>query len=405
MKKFGKKLAMLGLMATMSIVGAISSFAVSIEYSDASAVKETGITIPVKYGDITISKVPVRIVSNENLQFRYSRDTASEYINFGYIENGQFISTFFEEDQPALMSEEMYRYQQLIDKEQLKKDKASGVWQDRTYGIMMFAYDVNDMEDEHTGFYMWAFKIDTSAENNTNKTASVTTSDNDGDTQGWKQDSVGWWYQYSDGSNAKNGWMQDVDGKWYYFNNDGYMVTGWIQCGDKWYYCYLNGSLAIDCWIDDKYYVGSDGAMYVNTTTLDGIMVDEKGAKINQIYEHNQHNDYVGEYFWEENGGYNFINFKISKIDNGKIYGEYRQDAGLYSGFWVDFSQGVPIVNGNFSINACYQDVHAGYDPVTGRHIELVDYYTIDCSLDTIDRKPIIRADHPYWDNTIYIKY
>ncbi|WP_312502933.1 hypothetical protein [Lacrimispora sp.] len=43
-------------------------------------------------------------------------------------------------------------------------------------------------------------------------------------TSGWKQDSIGWWYQNADGSYPKSAW-QLINGKYYYFNGDGYMLS------------------------------------------------------------------------------------------------------------------------------------------------------------------------------------
>lgn len=42
----------------------------------------------------------------------------------------------------------------------------------------------------------------------------------------WKKDSIGWWWEYPDGSYATNTWLQ-INNYWYYFNNDGYMLVGW----------------------------------------------------------------------------------------------------------------------------------------------------------------------------------
>mgnify|MGYP002263929091 FL=1 len=41
--------------------------------------------------------------------------------------------------------------------------------------------------------------------------------------EGWKQNSKGWWYQYSNGAYPKSTWRQ-IKGKWYYFNSNGYWV-------------------------------------------------------------------------------------------------------------------------------------------------------------------------------------
>ena len=41
----------------------------------------------------------------------------------------------------------------------------------------------------------------------------------------WKKDSIGWWWEYPDGSYATNTWLQ-INNYWYYFNNDGYMLVG-----------------------------------------------------------------------------------------------------------------------------------------------------------------------------------
>ncbi len=59
------------------------------------------------------------------------------------------------------------------------------------------------------------------------------------DSNGWKQDEKGWWYQNTDGSYPKNTDLK-VDGKLYWVGTDGYML----------YNCYAR---------DHRYY-GSDGA-------------------------------------------------------------------------------------------------------------------------------------------------
>ena len=45
-----------------------------------------------------------------------------------------------------------------------------------------------------------------------------------GVTQGWMQNNIGWWYQYSDGSYPASAWRK-IDGKWYYFDSNGYWVN------------------------------------------------------------------------------------------------------------------------------------------------------------------------------------
>lgn len=87
----------------------------------------------------------------------------------------------------------------------------------------------------------------------------------------WKQDAVGWYYEYSTGGYAKNeileidgskycfdangymvtGWKM-VDGSWHYFNSDGRMPMGWIQDNGKWYYLNSDGSMKIGWFNDGK---------------------------------------------------------------------------------------------------------------------------------------------------------
>ena len=74
----------------------------------------------------------------------------------------------------------------------------------------------------------------------------------------WKKNNTGWWYENADGSYPQSEWKK-INGSWYYFGNNGYMLESqWIG----------------------NYYVGSNGAMLVNTTTPDGYEVDENGKWI-----------------------------------------------------------------------------------------------------------------------------
>lgn len=81
----------------------------------------------------------------------------------------------------------------------------------------------------------------------------------------WMKNSVGWWYQYSNGSYPYGGWTQ-INSTWYCFDNSGYMRTGWIVASDgKYYYC-------------DPRSGSNEGAMLTNQRTPDGYWVDASGA-------------------------------------------------------------------------------------------------------------------------------
>ena len=84
--------------------------------------------------------------------------------------------------------------------------------------------------------------------------------------EGWKQNDIGWWYRQVDGTYPSDSW-KNINKKWYYFDDKGYMVE--------------------DSWVEN-YYLGSDGAMLVNTITPDGHYVLENGEKIEESLPANQ---------------------------------------------------------------------------------------------------------------------
>lgn len=80
----------------------------------------------------------------------------------------------------------------------------------------------------------------------------------------WKQDTAGWWFEFSDGSYAKQMWLSDGR-TWYAFGDDGYMLTGWWKLDGSWYYFQPDGAM-YKGWLketdDTWYYLSSSGAMY-----------------------------------------------------------------------------------------------------------------------------------------------
>ena len=124
------------------------------------------------------------------------------------------------------------------------------------------------------------------------------------DTSGWRQNSKGKWYQYSDGTYPANQWKQ-IGGKWYYFNASGYVTTGWLNIGKKWYYLDSEGVMVTDRWVDGVYYVKSDGTMAVSEwVNNDKYYVDEKGQwvpdKVKVVAGWN--NDATGKWYQNEDG-------------------------------------------------------------------------------------------------------
>ena len=77
----------------------------------------------------------------------------------------------------------------------------------------------------------------------------------------WKRNDRGWWYEEANGAYPTNQWKL-INNKWYYFDNIGYMAENrWVG----------------------NYFVGSDGAMLVSTSTPDGYYVDATGKWVEGI--------------------------------------------------------------------------------------------------------------------------
>ena len=128
-----------------------------------------------------------------------------------------------------------------------------------------------------------------SSEANTNDSEETTSS-------GWQQNGGNWsyyednsavtdwkkingtWY-YFDGNGVMTTNWQKVSGAWYYMDNSGAMQTDWKEISNAWYYFNADGVMQENRWVGD-YYLGSSGAMLVNTTTPDGYRVDASGKWI-----------------------------------------------------------------------------------------------------------------------------
>ena len=93
----------------------------------------------------------------------------------------------------------------------------------------------------------------------------------------WKKIN-GTWY-YFDGNGVMTTNWQKVSGAWYYMDNSGAMQTDWKEISNAWYYFNADGVMQENRWVGD-YYLGSSGAMLVNTTTPDGYRVDASGKWI-----------------------------------------------------------------------------------------------------------------------------
>lgn len=98
----------------------------------------------------------------------------------------------------------------------------------------------------------------------------------------WKQSYNGWQYVKDDGTLIINQWFQDVDGKWYHFD--------------------YNGNMQHDKWIDRLYYLGSDGAMLVNTTAPNGMRLGPDGTIVFNPNAGTWLKDDIGTWFRQADG-------------------------------------------------------------------------------------------------------
>lgn len=123
--------------------------------------------------------------------------------------------------------------------------------------------------------------------------------ENDKKVTGWKKIGKHNYHFEEDGSLSRNKWVDD-----YYLNNYGKIkLLSWIKKDNDFYYLdgmgkivkntwkNINGNnyhfeedgkLSVNKWIDDTYYVGEQGVLFVNSKTPDGEKVNEKGQKIKQ---------------------------------------------------------------------------------------------------------------------------
>lgn len=84
-------------------------------------------------------------------------------------------------------------------------------------------------------------------------------------------------YYFQEGETPFSGWL-NIDNVCYYIQENGMIATGWQELDDKTYYFSEDGKMQTRQWIDDKY-VGTDGTMYTNAITPDGIYVDNDGLE------------------------------------------------------------------------------------------------------------------------------
>ena len=112
----------------------------------------------------------------------------------------------------------------------------------------------------------------------------------------WVSNSVGKWYEYSDGTYENSGFKK-IENETYYFTSNGYAKTGWLSVNNNWYFFKNSGCMITSNWVG-SYYMDSDGKMKTNTFTSDGYYCRADG-----VYVRNAWIKYNGNYYYMNANG------------------------------------------------------------------------------------------------------
>ena len=112
----------------------------------------------------------------------------------------------------------------------------------------------------------------------------------------WVSNSVGKWYEYSDGTYENSGFKK-IENETYYFTSNGYVKTGWLSVNNNWYFFKNSGCMVTSNWAG-SYYMDSDGKMKTNAFTPDGYYCGADG-----VYVRNAWVNHNGNYYYMNANG------------------------------------------------------------------------------------------------------
>ena len=112
----------------------------------------------------------------------------------------------------------------------------------------------------------------------------------------WVSNSVGKWYEYSDGTYENSG-LKKIENETYYFTSNGYVKTGWLSVNNNWYFFKNSGCMVTSNWVG-SYYMDSEGKMKTNAFTPDGYYCGADGVYVRNAWV--KHN---GNYYYMDANG------------------------------------------------------------------------------------------------------
>ena len=112
----------------------------------------------------------------------------------------------------------------------------------------------------------------------------------------WVSNSVGKWYEYSDGT-YENSEFKNIENETYYFTSNGYVKTGWLLVNNNWYFFKNSGCMVTSNWVG-SYYMDSEGKMKTNAFTPDGYYCSADGVYVRNAWV--KHN---GNYYYMDANG------------------------------------------------------------------------------------------------------
>ena len=166
----------------------------------------------------------------------------------------------------------------------------------------------------------------------------------------WVSNSVGKWYEYSDGTYENSGFKK-IENETYYFTSNGYAKTGWLSVNNNWYFFKNSGCMITSNWVG-SYYMDSDGKMKTNSFTPDGYYCGADGVYVKNAwikYDGNYYyvnanglmkkNAWVGDYYLGDDG--------VMKTNTFTPDGYYvGSDGAYYRNRWIKYENKYYYTNG-----------------------------------------------------------